>query len=158
MQIELEDIPPEGLSVSGTYEADIFHLGDNDDATSLDQASYDLVLTRLDTVLSVVGAIRAKFEVTCIRSLERFPIQVELSEYENDVEIGGAASIDLTDTFREDILLALPTYPKKPDSNIDDRLNYEFEGSREAGEDPQKNVWAALDGLDQTNDTDNNRI
>ena len=50
-------------------------------------------------------------ELQCVRCLEMFAYPVRVDDLALQIELEGRETIDLTPLLREDILLALPSYP-----------------------------------------------
>jgi len=103
----------------------------------------------------VTGTMSATFELECGRCTERFEQKVELSDYTISLPIENDAPVDLTEPIREDILLALPTYPRCETGNVQQRecpAEGRFDAapvevSEEQQEDGDASVWEALDQL-----------
>jgi uncharacterized metal-binding protein YceD (DUF177 family) len=106
----------------------------------------------------VEGSIHARFELECARCGQWFPMDVELENYYSQEPRDGVATLDLTAHIREDILLALPGYPRCEDSNVESRTcpaegkfatESEFTPLEEAEtEEPQhRDVWDVLDQI-----------
>lgn len=109
--IPLADLGDEGLELRGTLTNDIFALAEEDEIRQLDPVDYACRLVRDDDLVVVTGSLRTRFELACVRCLRRFPLTVELEAWVSEVE-GRNGCIDLTEAIREDILLALPGYPR----------------------------------------------
>lgn len=101
----------------------------------------------------VCGSLRLPVLLECVGCLESFATEVCLPDFALQIEreeIGGVESLDLTDWVREDILLALPTYPRC-DSAGGKTCPAQFPGVESA---PMESLpsaapaaWAALDAL-----------
>ena len=85
---------------------------------------------------------------------ERFEHRLEIPDYAAELEFEKDATINLTDTIREDTLLALPSYPRCEGGNVRPRqcpAEGRFEPVLEtAEEEPQSagpGVWEALNKL-----------
>lgn len=163
--IILGELPNEGKQFSGVLEEDIFKLPKGDPQAT-EGITYDLHVSRHDDFLLVTGSLQTAFLINCVRCLAQFPYRVELRGHTFDVEVPDSATIDLTEAIREDILLALPAYPKCEDSSLgefrcdpavkiysaddppaEDDSDASAEGSKQ-------NVWGALDNLGTLNDND----
>lgn len=118
-KIDPDQLPLEGLLLHGTQPSDFFALPANDSIKSLSPLEYDLNVMRDEDQIILTGRLSAEFEFECGRCLERFRYLAELPEYHSEVPIETAGEImDLTDCIREDILLALPSYPRCEDGNV----------------------------------------
>lgn len=101
----------ETLDLEGEIDASVFHLPGKTAAAS-SPLRYSLQATHADGVVVVNGSIRAGFSLECVRCCTHFPHEVVLDPYLADIELENSPVIDLTDRLREDILLALPAYPR----------------------------------------------
>ena len=112
------------------------------------------------------GSLQTSFSITCVRCLNEFPYRVELRGHTFEVDVPDEATIDLTDSIREDILLSLPSYPRCEDSSLgelqctpaakvyspDDPRPEDDAEAQQPGS--KQNVWGALDNLESLNDND----
>ncbi len=159
IRVPLKEIPEGGLPLSGEVPASIFNLPPHDPARADSPLRYDLLVELCDDTISASGAISADFQLQCGRCLESFPQRVEIADYFLDYPVENQSIIDLTDSLREDILLALPGYPRCEDSNLESRTCPAAdltEAAADAGspDDPSSpNVWSALDGLKTEDDS-----
>ena len=103
-----------------------------DDELRADQLSADLVLTRVPDSVMVEGLIKCQVRVQCVRSLEMFdlPLSVALEDVffalphhilsENPGEddpghhITDDGYLDLTESVREHVIMAIPIDPISP--------------------------------------------
>jgi len=155
MKIDPRNIPPEGLQVVGTRPASFFGLPPDDPVQAISQFAYDLLIIRDDEDLVVTGTLSATFQLECGRCTESFPYKVELTHYATELPIENESPVDLTEPLREDILLALPNHPRCENGNVEPRecpAEGRFDAvtddaSEEQHEEPDRNVWGALDQL-----------
>lgn len=155
LKIDPRGIPSEGLHVEGQLPVTIFALSEDDPARPVSPLDYQLTVMRDENDLIVHGHLGATFELTCGRCAERFQTRVELQTYGLDVEIENEDPIDLTIYLREDILLALPTYPRCETGNVtlrecpaEGKFSPETEPlGTELDEVADRNVWGTLDQL-----------
>jgi uncharacterized protein len=110
MRINLREIPEEGLDLSGDIVEDIFQLSPEHPQPS-GPVHYDLHAEIVGETVMVRGCLEADFEMTCVRCLDPFRFHVHLPETLFAEEIEGRETIDLTESIREDILIALPDHP-----------------------------------------------
>lgn len=133
MQINQSDIPNEGLDLD--FETDSVTLDLRESGAEFGGPVHVRVrLVPMDQSIYVSGETQARVTVQCVRCLEAltFPVRSsfeltvvpkephpgrstgewrELSEKELDEYSYSGDTIDLTDLIREQVLLALPTYP-----------------------------------------------
>ncbi|MDZ4401066.1 DUF177 domain-containing protein [Prosthecobacter sp.] len=153
-QIDLRSIPEGGKDISGQEPPAFFALDEKDPVQPISPLKYELHLERDGSDLLVSGRLEATFSLECGGCLERFEFRVELADYASEIEIAKDGTINLTDTIREDTLLALPSYPRCEDGNVRPRqcpAEGRFEPALEtAEEEPQSagpGVWEALNKL-----------
>jgi uncharacterized protein len=159
--IHLNELPPEGKFFEGEIRTDVFQLTANDDPRYIPPVTFALNV-RLDGPDVVVeGTISARFELECARCGQWFPYDVELENFYSQEPRDGAVTLDLTAQVREDILLALPGYPRCEDSNVEERIcpaegqfaaESEFAplNETETIEPERRDVWNVLDQLDSS--------
>ncbi len=115
---------------------------------------YDLQLQPDGSELLATGRLKAQFSLECGRCLGRFAFGVEIPQWSHLAKPQDDQMIDLTDQVREDILLALPSYPRCEHGNIDQQAcpaEGQFEKVEpttfdESGTSKQT-AWDALDDL-----------
>ncbi len=153
-QIDLRSLPDDGRDVSGQESASFFALDEKDLVQAVSPLKYDLHVQRDGGDIVVTGRLEAVFSLECGRCLERYEHRVELPDYSAEIEIAKDTTINLTDTIREDTLVALPSYPRCEDGNVRPRqcpAEGRFEpGLETAGGEPQDagtGVWEALNKL-----------
>lgn len=155
LKIDPRGLPQEGLNLEGQLPVTLFALSEDDPALPVSPLTYSLTVMRDEDDLIVHGELSATFELTCGRCAERYKTRVELKNYALDLEIENEDPIDLTIYLREDILLALPTYPRCETGNVAPRecpaagkFNPETEPhGNELDESADQNVWESLDQL-----------
>lgn len=152
--IDLRSVPDDGRDISGQEAPAFFALAEKDSIQAVSPLKYDLHLERDGGDLLVSGTLEATFSLECGRCLERFEHRLALENYATEIEIEKDGTINLTDTIREDTLLALPSYPRCEDGNVRPRqcpAEGRFESVLEtADEEPQgagQGVWEALNKL-----------
>lgn len=156
LQIDLRSLPGEGRHLAGDLPTSFFQLADKDPVQVLAPLHYDLHVVRDDDDLNVSGILKAVFSLECGRCLQRFPFKVELENYTAEAPVENDDTIDLTDLIREDIILALPSYPCCEDGNIEPRecpAEGQFTTAADTGAEEQsdggRGAWDALDQLKQ---------
>jgi len=156
--IHLNELPPDGKDFEGEIRNDIFHLTGRDDPRYVPPVRFALNVRLDGPDIIVEGTISARFEMQCARCGQWFPMEVVLDNYYTHEPRDGAQTLDLTVQIREDILLALPGYPRCEDSNVEDRTcpsegrfpaESEFNPLEEVEtEEPQRrDVWDVLDQI-----------
>jgi len=155
MRINLRDIREEGQDFRGELAEDIFQLGENQPKAA-GPVRYEVRAEIVDETLIVRGTLDADFEMNCVRCLDPFVFNVHVAEALYAEEIEGRETIDLTDSVREDILLALPDHPHceeaSPPRNCPAQGLFEAPGDQAEGnsEDSPKGrlPWADLEGFE----------
>jgi len=115
----------------------------------------DITFTRTNESVLVEGTIETATRVQCSRSLEMFdmPLNVPLEDIaftlpgfpapEPDRRIRDDGWVDLTETLREMVIMAIPMNPVSPrfqeDSNLADLVELEADGKD--GKDDEDGQW-----------------
>lgn len=156
--IDPKYFPAEGLHLEGQLPVSVIELDSDDIAQAKSPLHYELDVHRDDEGFVLSGELRATFELQCGRCAENFLSEIRITPYVQDVEIENDQPLDLTNTLREDILLALPNYPRCETSTVSPRecpAQGRFESHQEPLPDQQEppasggNVWEALDQFKQ---------
>ena len=155
--IQFSELPPEGRNFSGEIREDWFGLTGKYDPIFESPLKYDVTVRLDDGDVIVEGAVSASFRLQCSHCAARLPWRVVLDPYLTcEAKEGG--TLDLTAQLREDILLALPGYPRCEESNVEPHP-CQKEGAfapesefvpltgEEPSDTPKPNVWEALDRL-----------
>lgn len=149
--IDIRSLPVEGRHIEGTMPPSFFALAEGDAVQAVSPVGYSLEVRRDGKDLTVTGELSATFSLQCGRCTERFEHRLHLQAYALDVPIENETTIDLTAPIREDILLALPSYPRCEDGNVNPHP-CPAEGRFDHHDEPQpgdKGVWDALDNLNR---------
>lgn len=153
-QIDLRSLADDGIDISGQQPASFFALDAKDNIQAVSPLSYDLHVQRDGSDLLVTGALEAVFSLECGRCLERFDHKLEIPHYQAEIPIEKDSTINLTDTVREDTLVALPSYPRCEDGNVrprqcpaEGRFDTELETAEEKPQSAGQDVWEALNKL-----------
>lgn len=155
-RIELKNLPGEGKDISGTVPASFFKLEPDDTIQAKGPLTFDLHVERDENDLIITGEVDALFELECGRCLQKFAYQAHSTDFLSDQPIEPEDStIDLTEVIRDDILVALPSYPRCEDGNVEPRAcpaegRFETEADDADGEEPASQpaaVWEVLDQL-----------
>ncbi|WP_395741206.1 YceD family protein [Prosthecobacter sp.] len=152
--IDLRSLPENGKDISGQELPAFFDLDPKDTVKAVSPLKYDLHIERDGSDLLISGRLEATFSLECGACLERFDYRVELDDYSSEIEIAKDDTINLTDTIREDTLLALPSYPRCEDGNVrphqcpaEGRFEPELETAPDEPQGAGLGVWEALNKL-----------
>ncbi|MCX6357061.1 MAG: YceD family protein [Candidatus Aureabacteria bacterium] len=107
LSFNVRDIPAGGLELQGTLPGVELDLAQDGIAVPGD-LEYDLSLELVGHELVVRGLLRIHLECICSLCLVRFRTEVTVSEYRYNARVAEDATIDLTESVREDIILVLP--------------------------------------------------
>jgi len=160
--IDLATLPEEGISLNGDLPAEIFDFPPHDDSKPISPLHYDLHVQRFGSELLLRGDVSARFEFTCVVTLQRFVQTIRLEDLATSLELESEAPIDVADALREEIVLELPADPRcdqadepmecKIDSPyliLDNSANSVIESPPPPSAD---NRWSALDALPDLKD------
>ncbi len=162
MEIFYNDIPEEGLPVTGEIEPARFQLADEDCIRVTSPITFDLTLYKFDEAVVLSGRVGGRFDLQCVTCLDYFSYQAEFDSWQSDVDIEeGERAFDPRDSLRDEILLALPHSPHCdeqgqnstcPKAELLERFEHdempletEPPSADESGDDDD--VWGALDQL-----------
>ena len=150
MKIDVPKIPAEGTSYEGEDPAEILDLEQDKYVRAAGPVRYRFFVQKMGTEVVVQGTLGASLKMLCGRCGGFFDRAVEDIEFIHSYEVADTTeSLDLAEDIREDVLLALPAYPKCtwqgegvcPFSGVN-------LGDLIVPETPVKDQrWAALDGL-----------
>ncbi len=154
LKIDPRGMPPDGLHFEGKLPASVFELEQDANIKPISTLDFDLDVQKDEDDILVSGTIGATFDLECGRCAERFLLRVEQPDYHQEIPIENEPLIDLTIPLREDMLLALPTYPRCEMGNISPRkcpaegkFDLQEQSSDQLPEVEDKKVWEALDQL-----------
>ncbi len=156
MKIHIKQIPPEGLHIEGEEDRDILELNDPS-ISPLRPVRYRLHVGLSNGGLFAVGELESDLELECVTCLKRFEYRIRVPNFATQVELTGAELVDLTESVREDILLALPPYPHC-DWNGENacaglrKLEVERKSAIDEEIEMAKNPWLMLDKLTKLKD------
>jgi len=154
LEIDLAQLPEEGMAYSGVLDAKVFGLAESD-AKPMGGLEYDLYVQRFDDELLLRGYLGCPFEFMCVRTNKLFVQTISLEEAAVALEVV-SGTVDATEALREEVLINFPSYPRcdegdEPmDCEVDERylaLDKPDEGSvtdapPEGGETDDQ--WSAL--------------
>lgn len=153
--ISLEEFPEEGVRLNGELDGALFDI-DNEAVRSTGPLSYELEAQLFDTELVVHGQVSAPFSLRCDRCLAHFDYTAELTDFALSYEVKGKLAVDVTEDLREELILALPSYPKCELSGLECEINdilgdFRLDKTPDSGVDSAtpsgESVWDALDRL-----------
>lgn len=155
LRLEIGQIGPDGRRLHGSINTDIFELPEHD-ARPIPPLEYDFVARVTGDSVILDGDFLIGFDLSCVRCMERFRHQVELVDHKITIEIENPPILDLTGGIREDILLALPRYPRCDHDAVrirvcpaknqfapENQFRPVADGDRDVA--PDSGVWDALD-------------
>lgn len=152
--IDLRSLPEEGRDITGSEQPSFFALGAGDPFQPVSPLSYQLHLEKDAKDVIVTGRLEATFRLECGRCLQPFEHRLIIEDYLAEIPIQPNGTINLTDTIREDTLVALPSYPRCEDGNVRPRqcpAEGKFEPAPEMPAEETENagrgVWDALNQL-----------
>jgi len=150
LTVTVNRIPTDGMMLAGELPADELGL-DYEGVTVAAPLEYDLHAEVAGHELLVRGSLRLPLAFTCSRCLASFDADVRVARYVFSAAVrDGDEIIDLTESVREDIIVALPVKPLcRPDcKGLCPRcgcdLNVGQCSCRTQGGDVR---WGALDGV-----------
>lgn len=112
MKISLHQIPEGGtLHLEGEEDASLLGL-EEVSASALSPVRHVLDVGLSDGGLFATGSLRVRLLLTCVACLEPFEYDLEIDPFVLQKELESTEMVDLTSEIREDIQLALPTYPR----------------------------------------------
>jgi uncharacterized metal-binding protein YceD (DUF177 family) len=112
MKVHLNQIPPEGLHLSGVADPEELDLRAGGDILSADPLQYELDLGLSGGGLFATGRLSASLDMRCVSCLQSFRYRIEVPHFAMQTELTGGETVDLTPFVREDTLLALPAHPR----------------------------------------------
>jgi uncharacterized protein len=144
MKVHLNQIPPEGLHLTGDEDCALGDLG-SQEILCVGPMRYSLDLGVSDGALWVNGTIAQTVELPCVACLERFDHEIKVPAFALHTELHGPETVDITPFMREDILLNLPPYPRCDRDG--GRVCKAAKMETHPGNGKAKADWSALDKL-----------
>jgi uncharacterized protein len=112
MKVHLNQIP-EGTTLHLEGEEDASGLDLNEaGAEAVSPLSYSLDVGLSEGGIFAAGRIAVRAAFKCVKCLERFEQDIVVDPFAMQKELDGRELVDLTPEIREDIQLALPSYPR----------------------------------------------
>jgi uncharacterized protein len=160
--IDPATLPEEGISLSGGLAAEIFDFPPHDDAKPVSPLHYDLHVQRFGSELLLRGDISARFEFTCVVTLQRFLQTISLEDIAISLELESESPVDIAESLREEIVLELPADPRcdQADEPMECKIDSPYlildNSANSALNSPPPlaadNRWSALDALPDLKD------
>lgn len=156
--IPLEGFPEEGLLCCGEVDSSILALQDGGMRSS-GPICYELSAQLFERELLVTGKVSVPFRMRCDRCLEEFDYTVAVEPLTLSFEVQDAPALDITEAVREELILALPAYPKCELADKECQINdiigdFRLDKAPSSGVDSAtpsgKSVWDALDQFTDT--------
>jgi uncharacterized protein len=144
MKVHLNQIPPQGLHLSGDEDCPLGDLP-TQEVRCVAPMHYSLDLGVSDGALWANGTITQKVELGCVSCLDRFEHEMKVPAFALHTELHGPETVDITPFMREDILLNLPPYPRCDRDG--GRVCKAAKMEAQAEDAKAKADWSALDKL-----------
>lgn len=150
MEIDIAEIPEEGLHKEGEFPASIFDLDPNDSIRPTSPVRYVADIYSFEDGVAFAGSLHGHFQLQCNTCLEYFDYEADYPNWASDLDLEeDQTSFDLKDIVREDFLLELPSHPRC-DELVEGREcpKAVFLADEEDSEPPEeegRNEWGALD-------------
>lgn len=159
--INLEELPEEGMSLSGELSGELFDLPEGD-ARSVGPLTYDLWAQRFGPELLLTGTLSAPFEFMCVRTVHPFVQTIQLDSAAISLEIDKSGEIEASQALREEVLIQFPANPRceEGDESMECKIDSRYLSVDKPGDDglstPPRTEgddrWSALDDLKDLKD------
>jgi len=146
MKIHTRQIPLEGKHVEGEDPASVLDLHDPT-TQPCGPLRYSLDVGLSEGGLFATGRLEGAFRLDCVKCLEPFEYAVMVPNFACQVELEGAEEVDLTESLREDIVLALPAHPHCDWSGSKHCPGLHLPPEQPLPAETPRPVWDALDHL-----------
>lgn len=156
--IPLEAFPEAGLPCCGEVDGSILALDDSG-IRHTGPISFELEAQLFDNELVVRGSASVPFRMRCDRCLQEFDYTLRVDALTLSFEVQDDPAIDITDELREELILALPAYPKCELSGKECQINDIIDDFRldkaplpgvDCATPSGKSVWDALNDISGT--------
>ncbi len=148
LKIHLHQIPLTGGKWEGEEDPHIFGLSEVG-ALPIGPLSYCLEGGISNDGFFAVGSLSLKVQLQCVACLCFFEYKIQVDHVAIQTELEGREIVDLTPLVREDILLALPLYPRcDSTSELSCPATFPTEAKAvESERDTSQTAWEALKNL-----------
>jgi uncharacterized metal-binding protein YceD (DUF177 family) len=111
MKIHLQDIPDEGLELSGNLNEELLaEDAKREEFTGPIHYDLQVYLTEDEDVI-VNGSVKVPVRVTCARCSEQFDTEHALPDVQIVLDRPEHGEVELDEPLREELLITLPDYP-----------------------------------------------
>jgi len=110
MEVEISRLPREGVRLRSGEPASIIDI-EGDDAVFDEPIDVDVFARLTGDTLLVKGTINARPRLRCSRCLEYYEPPLRRPDYMFTITVRDGDIIDLTESIREDIIIAFPLKP-----------------------------------------------
>lgn len=110
LTVDPRSIPPDGSRIEGEIDPEDLGLS-FEGVTGVGALAYDLTVELIGAELLVRGSLAVPVEFSCSRCLKPTTREISSDSYSFNANAEGGEEIDLTDSIREDIIIALPLKP-----------------------------------------------
>jgi uncharacterized protein len=145
MKIHVLQVPPEGAHFEGEEPSGYLDLL-GPDIEAISPVHYTLDAGLSGGGLFATGRLGVETRMQCVRCLETFSRRITVPDFAIQVELEGKESVDLTDYFREDILINLPANPRC-DWNGASECQAKFQDTAVEESSGGRDIWGDLDRL-----------
>jgi uncharacterized protein len=148
--VEIQKIPSEGMKLKGFLPSEELSL-DCEGVAPSGPLEYDLAVEMASRELIVRGRLKLPLELVCSRCVKTFGHEIRVPRYVFTRTVAEREIIDLTESVREDIIIALPLKPLCRDAckGLCPRCGRDRNLERCSCPPPRGDVrWSALEGLE----------
>lgn len=108
--VEPRNLPPEGMHITGNLQVGCLDL-DYHWGVLAGALKYDLWVEVVGHEFLARGRLSVPFKFICSRCLKPITREIQIENYNLNVKVTDVEIIDLTESVREDIIIALPLRP-----------------------------------------------
>ena len=101
MKVHLNQIPPQGLHLSGKEDCPMQEL-ESEEIRCVGPLHYDIDIGVGDGGLWANGSLAQPVELRCVSCLEKFVYEIQVPAFAVHTELPGPETVDLTPFMRED--------------------------------------------------------
>lgn len=151
MIIHIPKISPDGSRYSGEHPPEMLDLGEDRFIRAHAPITYELTVQIVSDQVIVQGELETNLDLRCVACADFFSTTITVSSFLRAYTLqSGLETIDITDEIREEILLAVPYYPRgELDENEVCRQCGKSKEELSVNPGPEKPpaVWDQLDNL-----------
>ena len=108
LKISLPLIERENISLKGKISPEIFFFPEYDLIKKVEKIETQLLAGKINQEILVQAKIKSTFQCICPRDLNTFLKTIEIPQIKFTLPIPNSEEIDLSEAFREEILLNIP--------------------------------------------------